>query len=76
MLHATLYVTTEHKMSCSGCAIETIVHRDIHNGCSTVLTEFRSVIVWLFLSAAECSGVLLAFRWGKFSESVLMNSLV
>jgi hypothetical protein len=55
MLHAMLSVTTEHKMSCSGGAIETIVHRDIHNGCSTVLTEFRSVIVWLFLSAADCS---------------------
>jgi hypothetical protein len=55
-MYAVLYVTAEHKISCSGGAIGTIEHRDIHNGCSTVLTEFRSVIVWLFLCVAECNG--------------------
>jgi hypothetical protein len=54
-MYAVLYVTAEHKISCSGCAIGTIVHRNIHNVCSTVLTEFSSVIVWLFLSVAECN---------------------
>jgi hypothetical protein len=55
-MNAMLYVTAEHKISCSGGAIKTIEHRNIHNGCSTVLTEFKSVIVWLFLCVAECNG--------------------
>jgi hypothetical protein len=55
-MHAMLYVTAEHKTSCSGGTIETIEHRNIHNGRSAVLTEFRSVIVSLFVCAAECNG--------------------
>ena len=55
-MRAVLYVTAVRKMSCSGSTIVTIEHRNIHNDCSTVLTEFRSVIVWLSLCAAECNG--------------------
>jgi hypothetical protein len=43
-------------MSSSGRAIGTIENRNIHIGCNTVLTEFSSVIVWLFLCVAECNG--------------------
>jgi hypothetical protein len=55
-MHATLYVTAVPKMSCRGDTKETSEHRNIHNGYSTVLTEFRSVMFWLFLCADECSG--------------------
>ena len=59
-MRALLYVTAVHKMSCSGSPIVTIEHRNIHKGCSTVLTEFMSVIVWFFsvwLSAMETGSV-------------------
>ena len=55
-MRALIYVTAEYKTSCSGGAIVTIEDRNIHNGCSIVLTEFRSVIVWLFRCVDECNG--------------------
>ena len=51
-----LYVTEGHKMSCSGGAIEKSEHLNGDKVCSTVLTDFMSVIVWLFLCVAECNG--------------------
>jgi len=55
-MHDTIYVTVTHKMSNRGDTKETSEHRNSHKGCSTVLTEFRSVIFWLCLCVAECSG--------------------
>jgi hypothetical protein len=43
-MHDTIYVTLIHKMSYRGDTEKTSEHRNTHNGCSTVLTEFRSVI--------------------------------
>jgi len=51
----TIYVTATHKMSYRGDTKETSEHRNSHNGCSTVLTELRSVFFWLCLCVAECS---------------------
>ena len=60
-MHAMLYVTAVHKMSCSGDTKQTSEHLNSHNSCSSVLTEFRSVICWCLcvwrLSAVQTGSV-------------------
>jgi len=43
-------------MSYRGGTKETSERQNSHNGCGTVFTEFRSVMFWLCLCVAECSG--------------------
>ena len=76
-MHATLYDTVVHKMSCRGGTKQINAQWSSHNGCSSVLSDFIYVsYIWLFVCAVEISGVsgcqMAEFYW-KFCYGLFVS---